>query len=224
MATKFRSRIWRSPVARIGGRVRPRSSPLVARRGARPTVDVVERLVAEGVRPPQLGAFDGQPPAHLVDPGGQGVLLLVRRGPASASARSRRASSVRTVTARGSDGVEVGVEVQGGAVSAVASRHRTLSDRMRTGPVSRCRTGRQIPPGFQSGSMQSQCWKTPVRLRLARQVGRAGARHLDRQHVLACGPTGRRSPRRCGERNSPRCRPGTRRPARRRPGRRCRRR
>ena len=62
------------------------------------------------------------------------------------------------------------------AASSVASRHSTLSDRMRTGPVSSMRTGRQIPPGFQSGSMQSQCWKMPVRLRLAvRSVGRVQA-------------------------------------------------
>ena len=38
---------------------------------------------------------------------------------------------------------------------------------MRTGPVSRSRTGRQMPPGFHSGSRLSQCEKTPVIVRFA---------------------------------------------------------
>jgi hypothetical protein len=38
---------------------------------------------------------------------------------------------------------------------------------MRTGPVASMRTGRQMPPGFHVSSRQSQCWNTPVRLRLA---------------------------------------------------------
>ena len=38
---------------------------------------------------------------------------------------------------------------------------------MRTGRSPRSRTGRQMPPGFHVSSRQSQCWKTPVRLRLA---------------------------------------------------------
>ncbi len=38
---------------------------------------------------------------------------------------------------------------------------------MRTGPVRSMRTSDQMPPGFQAGSMQSQCWNTPVRFRLA---------------------------------------------------------
>ena len=53
------------------------------------------------------------------------------------------------------------------ARSDVASRHSTRSSRMRTGPVASSRTGRQIPPGFHSGSRQSQCWKTPVKFRFA---------------------------------------------------------
>ncbi len=52
------------------------------------------------------------------------------------------------------------------ARSAVASVHRVVSRAIRTGPVSTRWTGRQIPPGFQSGSKQSQCWKTPVMFRL----------------------------------------------------------
>ena len=46
-------------------------------------------------------------------------------------------------------------------------------------------TGRHMPPGFQSGSRQSQCWKTPVMLRFARPVRLRRARHLDGEHVLA---------------------------------------
>ena len=53
------------------------------------------------------------------------------------------------------------------ARSALASTHSTRSRSIRTGPVPTKRTGRQMPPGFQSGSIQSQCWNTPVRLRLA---------------------------------------------------------
>jgi hypothetical protein len=36
---------------------------------------------------------------------------------------------------------------------------------MRTGPVSRSLTGRQMPPGFQSGSRLSQWENTPVIVR-----------------------------------------------------------
>ena len=73
------------------------------------------------------------------------------------------------------------------ARSGVASPHSTLSDEMRTGPVSERCTGRQMPPGFQPGSRQSQCWNTPVRLRLA--VGSLGrlAGQLDGQDVLGRG-------------------------------------
>ena len=53
------------------------------------------------------------------------------------------------------------------ARSSWASWHTTRSLEMRTGPVRSTRTGRHRPPGFQSASMQSQCWKTPVMLRLA---------------------------------------------------------
>ena len=73
------------------------------------------------------------------------------------------------------------------ARSGVASRHSARRRAMRTGPVSVTRTGRHTPPGFQSGSRQSQCWKTPVMLRFAvRSVGRR-ARDLHREVVLAAG-------------------------------------
>ena len=36
---------------------------------------------------------------------------------------------------------------------------------MRTGPVSVTRTGRQMPPGFQAGSMWPPAWRVPVMLR-----------------------------------------------------------
>ena len=52
------------------------------------------------------------------------------------------------------------------------------------------RTGRQMPPGFQSGSRQSQCWNTPVRFRLAVRSSRPRARHLDGEVVLAAGAQG----------------------------------
>ncbi len=51
--------------------------------------------------------------------------------------------------------------------ASLASVQSTRSQEMRTGPVSRTRTGRQIPPGFQSGSMLSQWEKTPVIVRFA---------------------------------------------------------
>ncbi len=184
-------------------------------------VDLVEGLAAEGVRPPQLRPLDGQPPADLVDPRRQGVLLLMlggrsparpRAGPWCASGRhavrsvSRSASSSRV------------------AASSVASRHKHLerTNAHRAGLVDAHRSPdpARVPVGIDA---------VPV-LEDARQVAfggevrRAGAGHFDRQQVVRCGPTARRSPRRCGERNTPRCRPGTRRPARRRPGRKCRRR
>ena len=71
------------------------------------------------------------------------------------------------------------------ARSGPASTQRVTRWRMRTGPDSSRCTGRQMPPGFQSGSMASQCWKTPVMFRLWVRFGlrtrtrprrRAGAR------------------------------------------------
>ena len=60
------------------------------------------------------------------------------------------------------------------ARSSLASRQRTRRSRIRIGPVSSMRTGRQMPPGFHVSSRQSQCWKTPVRLRFA-VLSRCGA-------------------------------------------------
>ena len=63
---------------------------------------------------------------------------------------------------------------------------------MRTGPDCSSRTGRQMPPGFQSWSSRSQCWNTPVRLRLAvRSVGRA-AGDLEGEDVLGARADGAR--------------------------------
>lgn len=60
--------------------------------------------------------------------------------------------------------------------ASVASVHSTRNHEMRTGPVSRRRTGRQIPPGFHSGSRLSQWENTPVIDRLAvRSVWRGEA-------------------------------------------------
>ena len=41
-----------------------------------------------------------------------------------------------------------------------------------------------MPPGFQSGSMQSQCWKTPVRFRFAVRSDWRRAGDLHREEVL----------------------------------------
>ncbi len=76
------------------------------------------------------------------------------------------------------------------ARSSVTSPHRTRQWRTRTGPDCSSRTGRQMPPGFQSWSRRSQCWKTPVRLRLAVRSAGAGAGHLHRQGVLVGGLEG----------------------------------
>ena len=71
------------------------------------------------------------------------------------------------------------------ARSSLTSPQRTRAWRMRTGPDCSRRTGRQMPPGFQSWSSRSQCWNTPVRLRLAvRSVG-PGAGDLEGERVLA---------------------------------------
>ena len=53
------------------------------------------------------------------------------------------------------------------ARASLASRHSTRRCGCGPGRSRSRRTGRQIPPGFQSGSRQSQCWNTPVMLRLA---------------------------------------------------------
>ena len=179
VATKLRTRTCRRPV--VSDAVAGRSDSAVLRLDRRPrrsrTLDLtLEGLGAEGVRPPQLGTFDGQPPAHPVDPRGQGVFvdtldLIVSAGMApltpggGAHGHGARAQ-----------GVEVGLELQGGGVLGGVSAQHLEQTGCAPGPVSSIRTGAQIPPGFQSGSMQSQCWKTPVRLRLApRSDGREHA-------------------------------------------------
>ena len=58
---------------------------------------------------------------------------------------------------------------------------------MRTGPVSRRRTGRQMPPGFQSGSRLSQCEKTPVIVRFFVRSRCGGERDLYREQVPVVG-------------------------------------
>ena len=130
------------------------------------------------LRPPQRRLVDRDRPLdlvlargeRLVEPRGRASPSVVRSTTVRAPALSSVARS--TTTAR----------------SAVASRHSTRRRRMRTGPVSVMRTGRQMPPGFQSGSRQSQCWNTPVRLRLAvRSLGRR-AGDLDGEQVLAARP------------------------------------
>ncbi len=89
------------------------------------------------------------------------------------SSWSSAPSSVRTHTVRRASLSSVARKATT-ARSGVASRHSTRRRAIRTGPVSVSRTGRQMPPGFQAGSRQSQCWKTPVRLRLA-VLARSGA-------------------------------------------------
>ncbi len=57
---------------------------------------------------------------------------------------------------------------------ASTSWHSTRSRPMRTGPLRSTRTGRQMPPGFQSASSESECWNAPVTARfLVRSPGGA---------------------------------------------------
>ena len=118
------------------------------------------------------GSAHGDRPADLVLPGGEGVDLLgvdagrPRCAPSPARGRPRRGRR--------------------GPSPPPARRspreHSTRRWRMRTGPVRSMCTGRQIPPGLPSGSAQSQCWKTPVRLRLAvRSPGRLQVRSTPRE-------------------------------------------
>ena len=125
---------------------------------------VVEHGIPQGAGPPQRGPVHRERPLHLVVAGRERVVELVvlptQLGSAGTPCGRRRCPGTarRTTTAR----------------PAVASRQLTRSAAMRTGPVSRMCTGRQMPPGFQAGSIASQCWKTPVRLRLAvRSPGRS---------------------------------------------------
>ena len=103
-------------------------------------------------------AVDREGPLHLVGAGRErlvaGVVdarraVVCRRDRASCVAVERRPQHERRLARASPPG------------TARASRA------MRTGPVSVTRTGRHMPPGFQSGSRQSQCWNTPVMLRLA---------------------------------------------------------
>ena len=49
---------------------------------------VLQRAVAQGVRPPQLGLIEREPPAHPVGPGRQGVLFGLADGQDSALCHS----------------------------------------------------------------------------------------------------------------------------------------
>ena len=70
---------------------------------------------------------------------------------------------------------------------SVASLHSARSHLMRTGPVSRRRTGRQMPPGFQSGSRLSQWENTPV---IVRFFVRSRCGGLATSTASRCPPSG----------------------------------
>ena len=144
-----------------------RSLDLVRRPSPRPSTSC-SGWSPSAPRPPQAGSSTSNGPLDVVRARGQRLVQLARSTLADAC--------VRTRTVRASSLSSVGAQPRATARSASASRHSTRRRSMRTGPVSSRRTGRQRPPGFQSGSMQSQCWNTPVMLRLARRSGwrRAG--------------------------------------------------
>ena len=99
------------------------------------------------------------------------------RTPTSVRSRTRRGRSLSSTARRPRT-----------ARSASASVHTTRSDAMRTGPDSLRRTGRQMPPGFQSGSRYVAPWNTPVRLRRA-VPGRWGEQVTST--ASACSPRSR---------------------------------
>ena len=153
---------------------------VVGRRSSAPSTvaprrHVVERLVAERAGPPEARVGDGRRPADLV---------LARRRAVRSDSASMPADGRANRHGAGAGRCRARPRTPRTARSAVASRHRTRRRPMRTGPVSSTCTGRQMPPGFQSGSMPSQCWKTPVMLRLARAVALGGAGDLDAERVL----------------------------------------
>ena len=147
----------------------------------------------------------------------------------AASGCSTRRSTSPTVVRRSSTvarlgGVEHGAERDDRARRSSASRHSARADaRMRTGPVRSMRTGRQMPPGFQSGSRQSQCWNTPVMLRLAVRSARSAQSTSTREQVLGRRRRGLGHLELVGEEVALGVAEVARRPARRRPGRRRRR-
>ncbi len=189
----------------------------------------VAGLVVDGHRDLQRGTAAGRrgpgattgvglstPKVHSTElvPGGQGLLQLALDDAVDASCGPARCGH-RRCRARPGPSRWRGL--------GSASRHSTRRRLMRTGPVRSMRTPRHRPPGFQVGSMQSQCWKTPVRLRLARRSCGWAAGDLDGEHVLGAeaGQVGDLVA--SGGRSSPPGHRGRRRRGRRRPGRRRRR-
>ena len=166
---QFRIRTDRSPVRRRRASLRVPAAESVA-----PATDS-----AAGTSTPTVTSWrTGSPSARGHHSSGRSAVTVHSSSltPAASgwvSSWSRLPSSVRTHTVRRASLSRVARNATT-ARPGVASRHSTRRREIRTGPVSLSRTGRQMPPGFQVGSRQSQCWKTPVRLRLA-VLARSGA-------------------------------------------------
>ena len=162
------------------------------------------------------GLVDVERPLDLVDAGGQ------RRARCSATTTPSTMRAHAHACARSSLS-SAAVQAQVGARRR--RRRGTAPAAGRCAPA-RCRTtrtGRHSPPGFQSRSMPSQCWNTPVMLR-SPAVPRCGA-HVTSTASTCSSPSRdeRGDVEACGGRSSPRGRRGRRRRATRRPGRRRRR-
>ena len=117
----------------------------------------------------------GHQSSGLSMPNAHSTLLAPLPSERSKSRSTRSSTRVRMRTARGPALSSVTLTTMTARCSS-ASRQMTRHVSMRTGPLRSMRTGRHNPPGFHVGSMQSQCWNTPVILRLA--VRSAGGVHV----------------------------------------------
>ena len=142
---------------------------------------VVERLVAERRRPPQVGVGHRHGELDAVLAGGEGVVALDHDDGAlelGLDARSSvsvgldgggvspvaRATQVRRVTARGSS-LSSTTRTASVARSTSAWGQRSRQWRTRTGPVVWRLTGRQMPPGLWPDPSRAERPKAPVRSR-----------------------------------------------------------
>ena len=120
------------------------------------------------------GAGDGDGPLDLVGPVGQ---RLVEPVVDAAEGGVERDGAGAGAVQRGPQ------DHDGPLLGGLAAQHPQPGDAHGTG-LGRAARAARCRPGFQSGSRQSQCWNTPVMLRLAVRSPGAAAGDLDGEVVL----------------------------------------
>ncbi len=152
-------------------------------------LDLIEGLGPEAVRPPQLGTFDGEPPAHPVDGRGQVVFvdtldLIVSPGMGPLTP----GGGAHGYGAR-AQGVQFGLEIQGGDIlRGVSAEHLDRPDAHGPGFFDPYR--RPYPPRVPVRVDAVPVLEHARQVAFGPQIGRTGTRHLDRQGVIRASRAG----------------------------------